>query len=301
MKQLLIATALILAPAMAATGEPLVGLTLTNQLVRFSSTNPGSVTTSSITGLTAGDMLVGIDQRPADNLLYGVAIDSGPGGANTGVGRIYTINPTTGAATLASTLAADPADSTAPFPFASVTGSFFGVDFNPVVDRLRVVSDTGQNLRINVATGLTQFDVAAAYAGSDANAGSPHMVVASAYNNNTAGAGSTTLFALDAALSTLDTQAPANDGTLNTLAIASSSIFADSTFDISGATGTGYVVLDGLTLATINLATGEVTEVGVIGTVGSISGLTAIVPEPGSLLMAAPGLLLVALIRRRLS
>ncbi len=35
----------------------------------------------------------------------------------------------------------------------SLTGTEFGIDFNPVVDRLRVVSDTGLNLRINVDNG----------------------------------------------------------------------------------------------------------------------------------------------------
>ena len=40
----------------------------------------------------------------------------------------------------------------------ALEGTSFGVDFNPTVDRLRVISDTGQNLRANVDTGATLVD-----------------------------------------------------------------------------------------------------------------------------------------------
>jgi len=285
--------------------EQIAALTLTNQLVLFDSAAPGTTFTLPITGLTAGDQLVGIDTRPADNLLYGVAIDSGTGGAGSGVGRIYTINTGTGAASLASTLTADPADATAPNPFTSVAGEFFGVDFNPAVDRLRVVSDTGQNLPINVTSGLTQFDVAAAYAAADPNSGSPPSLVAAAYTNSVSGAATTSLLVLDSALSQLNTQAPANDGTLNTVAITSGSIFPDTAFDISGATNVGYVVVDGLTLATINLTSGVITDVGVINTLGSINGLAVIpgtfVPEPGAFALLLGGVAILGQWRRRKS
>lgn len=283
MKYFVIAIIVVCAPLAVARAEQLVGLTLTNELVRFKSASPGSSATTAISGLLAGDQLVGIDVRPANNLLYGVATDSGIGGAGSGIGRVYSIDPFTGVAALAATLVAD---ITAATPFTAVSGQFFGVDFNPVVDRLRVVSDTGQNLRIDIVTGVTLLDTPLAYAGSDDNSGTPPMVVASAYTNSSAGAGSTTLFGLDAALSTLDTQTPANDGTLNTVAIASLSVFADSAFDISGLTGTGYVVLDGLTLGTIDFTTGDVTEVGLIDTIGSINGLAVLIPEPHTLFLA---------------
>lgn len=299
MKQLCLIVAVLTLPTLAARGEPLAALTVTNELVRFNSASPGTVTTTAITGLAAGDLLVGIDSRPLNNVLYGVSVDSGAGGANAGVGKLYTINPTTGAATLAFTLSADTDDTTSPSPFTSVTGAFFAVDFNPVVDRLRVVSDTGQNLRIDVTNGLTQFDVAAAYNAGDLNFGAPPMVVAAAYTNSVAGATSTTLFALDAALSTLDTQNPANNGTLNTVDITTRSIFADAAFDISGATGVGYVVLDGITLATINLGTAEVTEVGFINTIGSVNGLAVLVPEPGAITLMLAAAVGVGGLRRR--
>lgn len=285
----------------SARGEMIAALTLTNDLVRFDSATPNITTATPISGLIAGDTFVGMDLRPANNLLYGVASDSGVGGANTGVGRIYTIDPFTGVANLISTLAADPADSTAPFPYSALSGSFFGVDFNPVADRLRIVSDTGQNLRVNVATGLTQLDGPLAYAAGDANAGSPPMVVASAYSNNTAGAVSTILFQIDAALSIVDLQLPANDGTLYTVSQLSSTAFADAAFDISGQTDVAYVVLDGITLATLNIISGQVTEVGPIDTIGSIHGLAVLpaVPEPFAVSLALIGAAMVVMQRPR--
>ena len=95
-----------------------------NEIARFDSATPGTVVVTAVTGLTGGESLVGIDFRPANGALYGI----------TDQGRIYTIAPATGAATLAST------SSTLP------NGASFGVDFNPVADRLRVVSDGGYSV-----------------------------------------------------------------------------------------------------------------------------------------------------------
>ena len=43
-----------------------------------------------------------------------------------------------------------------------LSGSFFGVDFNPAADRLRIVSDTGQNLAHNV-NGATTLNAMLTY------------------------------------------------------------------------------------------------------------------------------------------
>jgi len=130
---------------------PMVGdafaVTSTGRLVSFGRATPGTLATANaLTGLLAAESVVGIDVRPADGVLY----------ALTSAGRVYTLDPATGVATLRATLTADPADAT--LPYAALVGTSFGVDWNPVVDRLRVVSDLGQNLRINVDTGLTTTD-----------------------------------------------------------------------------------------------------------------------------------------------
>src|SRR5262245_11545992 len=119
-----------------AHAELILGLTNANGLISFDSATPGTVTSiGTVTGLTAGDLLVGIDRRPMNGLLYAVGVNP-----VFGTGRIYTLNQATAAATLVSTLAADPVDTTAPFPFTAVVGTSFGVDFNHVVDGLRVPS-----------------------------------------------------------------------------------------------------------------------------------------------------------------
>jgi hypothetical protein len=107
-----------------AEAAAIYGLTLSGNLVTFNSSNPGTVNTiGPITG--TGASLAGIDFRPATGQLYGLGFDS----------RVYLIDPNTGAATAIGL----------PGQF-TLNGSNFGIDFNPVPDRLRVVSDADQNL-----------------------------------------------------------------------------------------------------------------------------------------------------------
>lgn len=80
--------------------------------------------------------------RPADGQLY----------ALSSLGRVYTLNGATGAATLKFMLTADAGTT---LPFSALAGTGIGIDFNPVTDRLRIVSNTGQSRRINVDTGAT--------------------------------------------------------------------------------------------------------------------------------------------------
>ena len=99
-----------------------------NDLARFDSGATGVVTSVPVSGLQGGETLVGIDVRPANQLLYGLGSSS----------RLYTINPLTGVATQVGAAGA-----------FTLNGTSFGVDFNPVPDRLRVISNTGQNLRLD--------------------------------------------------------------------------------------------------------------------------------------------------------
>jgi Domain of unknown function (DUF4394) len=217
------------APAPVQVGDTIV-LTASGTLVSFNRAAPGTTVGSvSVSGLSSGEALIGIDLRPADGLLYALSNQS----------RVYTVDPSTGAATLKSTLAADPADTTD--PFGALAGTQFGVDFNPTVDRLRVVSNSGQNLRINVDSGATTTDTVLSLAGATPT------VVAAAYSNNFDGANATQLFDLNAADGNLYVQAPPNDGVLSTaptapvpLGVAFSSA-AD--IDIDAVDNVGYAVL----------------------------------------------------------
>jgi dipeptidyl aminopeptidase/acylaminoacyl peptidase len=234
-------------------------VTSANNLVRFRSNTPGTIDGSvAITGLQTGETILGIDVRPATRQIYALG--------NTG--RLYTLNPTTGVATFVSTL------STAP------SGSSFGVDFNPVPDRLRSTSDADQNLRTNVDTGAVTVDGALAYATGDANAGQNPFVVGSAYSNNFAGATTTTLYGIDANLDILVRQDPPNSGTLNTVGPLGVNTSDAVGFDIANGSGTAFAVLTSLGagasagLYTINLTTGAATLVGNVGGTEGIRGIT---------------------------
>ena len=139
---------------------------------------------------------MGIDFRPLTGRLYGVGSTS----------QVYVIDADSG---FASPIGA---------PFTpALAGTEFGVDFNPQADRLRVVSNAGQNLRINPETGGATTDRNLAFATTDANAGKTPSVVGAAYTNNVARAPSTVLNDIDSGLDILATQAPPNNGTLNTV------------------------------------------------------------------------------------
>jgi len=226
-------------PPQADTGDVIV-LTASNKLLSFDRATPATIrTTATVTGLQSGENLIGIDYRPADGQLYGVG----------STGRIYTLNGATGAATLKSTLAADGADTS--LPFTALAGTEFGVDFNPAADRLRIVGNTGQSLRVNVDTGATTTD-------GSINGGVANTAVsAAAYTNSFAGTAGTTLFVIDAVNGMLYTQNPPNNGTLANpvpLGVAPTGVAG---FDIDGRTNTGYAVMTvggARNLYTINLS-----------------------------------------------
>ncbi len=269
-----------------ANASIIMALNQNNQLLQFDSSNPSSIaSTVAVTGIGAGFNLVGIDARPANNLIYGLAVNS-----NSSINRIYSVDRVTGVATLTSTLS------------APLSGGSFGMDFNPVVDRLRVVSDSGQNYRINVDTGATIVDGNLAFAAADANANTASGVVASAYTN-TAGTATTTLYGIDLSTQSLVIQNPPNNGTLNTVGSLNTIAFPEASFDIDGTTNQAFAVLNGIEFSTIDLSTGTATFVGNIATSSNIIGITSItaVPEPSSIMIlgVAGALFVTVRLRKR--
>lgn len=150
-----------------------------------------------LSGMGADDGIVGMDFRPQNGVLFVLSRD----------GTLYALNPDRGALMVMTSLMPDPADTTE--PYAGLEGEVFGVNFNPVADRLRIVSDTGQNLRVNVETGATFTD-------GPLNPGTPSAAAAS-YSNSFANACRTQLFVIDNATNTLFLQDPPNAGTLTEL------------------------------------------------------------------------------------
>ncbi len=227
------------------------GVTTTNQLVRFDTATPATVTTIGvISGLQSGENILGIDFRPATGQLYALGSTS----------RLYVINTTTGAATGIGTGAAF---------MPALSGTDFGFDFNPTVDRIRVVSDTDQNLRLNPETGVVAAtDGTIAFAAGDPNAAANPNATGSAYTNNFNGATMTTLYNIDSNLDILVTQNPPNNGTLNTVGALGVNTSGVNGFDFTTANNTAYAALTvaGISqLYTINLTTGAATLAGSIG------------------------------------
>lgn len=255
----------------AAAQATVVGVTSDNRIVTFKPATPATLDTNvAITGLQGGETIFGFDSRPANGRLY----------ALTDAGRLYTLDAATGVATPGAALAADAADTTA--PFAMLAGTAFGVDFNPTVDRLRVVSDAQQSLRINVDSGATTTDTALNRAGGAAPLPS---VGAAAYARNFVAGGTTTLYDIDIATNSLLIQTPPNDGVLTAVA---GTLDPALTFDLAGgfdiAGGNDGLAIAALqpagaaqsTLYRVNLATGALTAVDAIGPGGTatVTGLT---------------------------
>ena len=155
-------------------------LTADNHLVSFKPLTPGTFDTDvAVTGLNGAEAIVALDIRPSNGALY----------ALTDAGRVYTVDTATGALSGAVTLTANTLDTTA--PFTALSGTRFGADFSPLDGQLRVQSDTGQNLRVDVDAGTVITDGAL-------NPGTP-QVVGTAFSNSYAGAVTTNQYALDLA------------------------------------------------------------------------------------------------------
>ncbi|TBR16467.1 MAG: DUF4394 domain-containing protein, partial [Chitinophagaceae bacterium] len=160
-------------------------------------------------------------------------------------------------------------------------------------DRLRVVSDAEQNLRINVATGATTVDGSLAYAAGDVAAGSNPGVAAAAYTNSVAGTTTTTLYDIDTTRDALVRQAPPNDGVLNTVgSLGIGDVTAVAGFDIGADGNRAYaslVTASGTGFYTVDLSTGAATLVAAAGR-ASLEDVAVATPRVGvSSVSAAEG------------
>ena len=261
----------------ALTGQLLYAVAAGN-LVSFDSGNPGNIR-SAVNfggGLAAGQTVVGIDFRPATGQLYALGYNAA---LSSGNATVYAVSLATGALT-----AAGPAVTLA----LGTAADRVGFDFNPTVDRIRVVSTAGANYRLNPNDGSL-----AATDGS-LNPG-PAAVSGAAYTNSSSNANSTVLYDYDAAAGQLYQQSPPNNGTLVAVGGASGVTSADgAAFDIFNPRGTTanaafLAVAPGGTagqpnydnLYTVDLTAGTVapsgTATGRIGLGSNVSGLAAFI------------------------
>jgi hypothetical protein len=216
--------------AVSAEGPSLLyGLTADGRLWRFTPFAPSVILVEvPIRGLVAGERLVGIDVRPATGQLFGISDAS----------TIYVVDSRSGQATPVG----------ASF-MPVIDGNLLGFDFNPTVDRIRVVDDGGQNLRLNPETGMIgsnpdtgepTIDGLTAYAATDSNAGARPTLSGAGYTNSVANAESTKLYVIDTAQDVLAIQDPPNDGVLWTVGALGIDLTGPAGFDIA-ASGLAFV------------------------------------------------------------
>jgi hypothetical protein len=260
-------------------------VTVNNKLITFNSAAPETILSSvPITGLQSGETVVAIDIRPATGQLFALGSSS----------RLYTINTSTGVATVVNT-------AIMPGPFnPPLNGTDFGSDFNPTVDRLRVVSDADQNLRLNPFTGaVAAVDTSLSYASGDPNFGANPNVVGSAYTNSFAGSTATTLYGIDSNLDTLvlqgsvnGTPVSPNTGLLTTVGSLGVNSNGLTGFDIQGSTNRAFASLttpgdSSSKLYNLNLGSGAA---GVIGTIGGPDLIRDIAVSAGTIEFTTPAL-----------
>ena len=265
------------APEGPLTKETVWAVTAGHQLIKFNGGQPGRILErKEVSGLANDESIVGIDFRVARGVLY----------ALSSAGRLYTLDTASGAL--------KPVGAGA---VALTAGAAYGVDFNPTVDRIRVVNDAGQNLRLHPDTGAqVDFDPATpgiqadgklAYASGDVHAGAAPRLAAAAYTYNKKDDKLTTNFAIDRAFGTLVTQGtregvqPAvspNTGQLFTVGSLGLGPLEDVSFDISDLDNTALAAaatsVDKRTrLYRIDLQSGQARPLGMVGDGAALRGM----------------------------
>ena len=243
LRTLVFAGTLVAAPLMASASyaATIVGLVDGKTLVWVDPTSKKVTGKADIKGAAS---IVGIDVRPADGMLYAVTADGG----------IYTVDAKTGAATMKSKLSE-----------TLKAGATVTVDFNPVADRLRIITSDGMNLRVNVDDGKAIVDGSLKFKDGDAQAGKTPKVVAGAYTNSSnPKPGATALYNIDEAGHLL-TQAPPNDGVLNTVGMLGVKLEGPVAFNIvaKGEDNAAWLVTGGM-LYSVDLKTGKAASAGKI-------------------------------------
>ncbi len=267
------------APAPDSTRRELVvAVTAAHELITFNAGQPDRILERRpVTGLPAGERLVGIDFRVARGVLY----------ALSQAGRLYTLDIPTGALRPVGSAPA----------VLGLRGAVFGFDFNPAADRIRVVSNTGQNLRLHPDTGAAvdgdpavdgvQPDPALRYAWSDTNAGRTPDIAGAAYTYNTQDSKITTNYAIDRALGVLVMQGSRegatpvvspNTGQLRTVGSLGLPQLTDVAFDISDVGNTALIAVrtavDSQTrLHLVDLGTGATKPLGTVGEGAALLGM----------------------------
>ena len=237
----------------------LIGLQADDVLIRFDSASPGQLqATLPITGLAAGEDIDAIAFRPATGQLYGLGSHA----------DLYKIDPATGRATAAG-----------PRFAVALSGTKFDLTFDGSTDFARVVSDAGQDFRVDPSTSQVTIDANFLYPPFTPFFGANPRVVAAAYTDVAAvGQAAPTLYAIDQAIGQLvrigspnGSPRSAGLGELTAIGPLGASTTTSAALDIASTpdglvayAAFGDAALNTSTLRTIDLATGASTAVGQI-------------------------------------
>ncbi len=260
--------AMVTEPATQPRSETLQVLTDKYELLTISAGQPTKVLRRvRLSGWDAGDTLVGMDYRVAKGMLYALGRS----------GRLYLVDTASGVL--------KPVGSG---PVVALQGDALAVDFNPVADRLRVISSSGQNLRLHPDTGaVAATDPAPAYAAQDKRAGTKPEIVAAAYTYNKKDEKLTTNFAIDRNGGYLVTMGSAegvqpvvsfNTGQLFTVGALGVAEMTDASMDIADVSGAAYAAVRLKSHATtrlyaLDLQTGKATFIGTMGDGDKVLGM----------------------------
>lgn len=235
------------------------GLGTANELYMYRSGPPATLLSNTvITGLRDGELMMAIDFRPATRVLYGVS----------NMNYIYTISTTTGFGSVPMGTATKVSDT----PFSpGIEGTMVGFDFDPRADRIRIVTDKGQNIRIDPNTGQV--------VGIDLSVASQTVAINGiAYSYYSSGTFASTLYDLDILEGKLYKQNPMG-GTLTLVGPTGLTISGEGGFDISsrgiamatllasgtptfGTTANDETVTEAYRLYGISLRNGQATSLG---------------------------------------
>ncbi|HVR53579.1 MAG TPA: DUF4394 domain-containing protein [Pseudorhodoferax sp.] len=262
------------------------------ELLRLDAAAPQTLLArQALTGLQQDGQPVGLGLRPANGQLYALASS----------GQLYQLDPQSGAAQKVGSGHPPPGTATVGGRngIAGVLffGERFGVDVDPVSDRLRVTADRGMNLRMDLDTSLVvgggsadnrrQPDTALQYAADDANAGKTPAVVAVAYARDRADPQRSTAYAIDAELGTLvllgsragsQPVVSPDTGTLRTIGPLGLGRLRDASLAIDPQSQRAYAAIRSFAdlrtqLFSVDLQTGRTRALGFIGQGRPVQGL----------------------------
>ncbi|MCA1930612.1 DUF4394 domain-containing protein [Rheinheimera sp.] len=241
----------------------------THQLIKVKVAAPDKIVEQkTLSGLATGEALVGIDYRVAYGVLF----------ALSNQGQLYSIDTGTGKLTATGPV----------LPAGTLKKGQFGFDFNPVADRIRVVNEHGQNLRLHPETAaLASVDPELHYADKDANFGKKPTIVAAAYTYNQQDSALTTNYAIDKTHGTLVTQGskegttPAvspNTGQLFTVGSLGLQSLQQISFDISDLSNLSFMAVSttaepASTLYQLYLQTGQNKKLGTLANGQDLLGM----------------------------